>query len=450
MAPRYLKIEEKEVEYSLKLSQAEKTYATGRKVNKLKPQQIFKGIVEKTINTDDIFISNHRNEWHILDIEINAFKHLPKYQKSREPLIHLFDQIFQKSSTFHLSTENIKAIHPILEVYEYRIRNIEDWSPKRISTHAQLKELIKFLFSKYDVPDFLLNGFKTNNLEAMLLFIHIGTGKSIRKFEFLPDILIGKKAFHHLHSTPDHSSFNEAFRRAQILDLGGDDRLFNILMDSKLHEATRIIKPSDEPFWISVIKFFIGLTMFDYNKIPEIIDYIYDQKFIPKPHPHPTLPGAIIRYPDHPNFTMNGRTPQSLLKQSDDWHFIQTLNNKRNRKGENISWMPMNINDYNSNKYNIIQLTSSKELITEGNKMKHCVGSYTHSCISGRTAIFSLRYTNQETGDHNVPKLTIEVNNGGSIIQVRAKYNDTPEKHHMDIVRDWANVANLKISKFIG
>ena len=451
---RYIEIEREQIKAEKGYHHAVNRYALERKYNKCKPHELFEHIIAGKDPINYLYHSANKDSWNALESFMRTPKWIPQVKND---MINLVRHILKKSPNYLNDKDNIKALKGISELYPERLRNIEDWKPKRINTHAQLPDLLHFLFAKYPVPYFLINGFRNYNMDSILLYQHIGAGRSLKTFDLVPDFNVPKKAFHHLQTTPDHCTFNEGFRRAQILSMGGDDRLFNTLMDSRLGTFTNTpysttthkeIKKEQEDFWLTVIRFFVDHTMINNDKIPQIVDYIYDQKYTLKRINQPD--GSFINRPDQPNFTIKGRTPMSLINQSDNWHEFLVLNKKRIETAK--SWEPVNINDYifenGLNRYKIVQLTTTKELVSEGNDMHHCVATYASSCINGNCSIFSLRHSNEQLGYYNQSFVTIEVR-GTSVVQIRGKYNKPPQTYHMQLIRNWIDQNDLRLSKYI-
>ena len=255
-------------------------------------------------------------------------------------------------------------------------------------------------------------------------------------------------------TTPVDCTFNEAYRRAQLISLGGDDQLFFQLMGSQFGGITNSPKydKKQEDFWISVMKFFIENTMIAPEKISEIIDYIVDQKYTVKRRM--VDGGKMIAEIDQPNFTMKGRTAMSLINHSDDWHTFLRINGKRLKDA--VEWEKANIADIKLENgewdYRIIQLHSAKALVDEGNVMKHCVGSYANYCARGICAIFSFRVSNLSKGIYSKSEITLEVrleNHRKILTQTKAVRNTQPTAYYMGIVKKWCDANEIQISQYI-
>lgn len=444
---RYIEIETREAENEKAYQKAADRYSIERKVNKAKTPQLVQWICSGELKpTNYLYQSNNYDLWQTMErVAANTISF-----KTRDTFTKIATHIADWAPNFYDNKSNIMALKGIAETYKERIRNIEDWKPKRTNKWV-LNEILTHLFANYQPPTFLINGFMDNHHESMLLFIHLGQGNSMKTWPFIPEFNIPKKALHHLNTTPNHCTYNEAFRRAQIIHLGGDDKLFKLLMSTRLEYTTNNINKNtakNEPFWESVIKFFIEHQMINPDKVPEIIDYIYDQKYTLKRKPGPN--GTFINEYDQPNFTMKGRTPMSLIQHSDDWHHFVAMNKKREKDAK--EWEPVDIPDWERKeehiKYEITQLTKTQELITEGNKMHHCVATYASSCIKKWCSIFSFRVTNHYQGKFTEPEITLEIRSK-TIVQARGKYNKTPHPHYMQMVKSWADTNDLKFSNYM-
>lgn len=145
----------------------------------------------------------------------------------------------------------ILAIKRMSDFSQFWIRDIKDWKKKSHSRDKQYLEIVKFLFCKYDVPYFMtLVWTSGNNLfkpETLQWFIDIAQGKNIRNSEKLP-IPLTKKMSHIFLQAPDNFSPFEAFRFAQIKNMGGDMRTIKGVLTSPLGNDF-----SNNDFWTSVI-----------------------------------------------------------------------------------------------------------------------------------------------------------------------------------------------------
>jgi hypothetical protein len=337
-------------------------------------------------------------------------------------------------------------LHVLRSVIDYRdfwIRDIVDWLPKSHNRDKNLAALLRHLFAKYEVPSFLDSAWTTSLPDASPIvsnyqswFIEIGQGASVRGLAGFPYNFTKKQA-HSFLQAPAGFSVSDAVIYGLIIGAGGDSRLVEGVMGSPLGRAG--LKTISE-FWNPLINLFIANPMLDRNQFQQIYDYVTNQKFVGNP-------------PPQPGFSWKGRTPDTLIRQTEEWHSRlakQRTKNYTEWKPTAISWFEKEesvVNRPNHKIWTIEELTNSKELSQEGTAQRTCVGSYARSCLSGATSIWSMRLTSSAGNKERV--MTIEVNNRtGSIVQARGFANSCPEPKPWAILVEWANKAGLSITAF--
>lgn len=361
----------------------------------------------------------------------------------KEELLNFLSIIAKKSPKM---LQEKKFLFGFKEIVKYQadnkfIRKIEDWNYKSHNIHKQFSEILRHIFAQYETPYFLDKTWFTEenrNLYetayARRLFIHLAQGNSLKTFEEFP-VNFTKKMRHHFMKAPADYHISEAIRYAQVIGLGGDERLVKGILTSQL--AHRWISKQYDEFWITVIHFFVNNPMIDLNQIAPIVDYIEHRKN------QEILTGIP--------FSMKGRSVNALITETEKWH--DQLN--KSKKNTNLTWDKWNIKDFlgesgkdeNKKTYYITQLGTAKEVKEEGREMGHCVASYVHSCAAGKCSIWSLNMKNYV----GVPTrlVTIELNSGLSISQIRGKYNRPPTANELNIISKWATENNLTISRWI-
>lgn len=85
--------------------------------------------------------------------------------------------------------------------------------------------------------------------------------------------------------------------------------------------------------------------------------------------------------------------------------------------------------------YAIVTPKDSQDLVTEGKKMKHCVGSYINRVADGKSIIVFLR----RTEDIDTPYMTIEIDPiEKRLVQIKEKHNGKPQSQKAtDFVKKW-------------
>ena len=365
------------------------------------------------IHKNFIGIYESSKHWGVEDLYLDTLEHLDKVSKLTQ------NNYFSK-------------ILSVVLYHEYWIRDLLDWKPNSHNTDKQFSNLIRYLLTKYDIPLFMDSAWNDVQLESDRYrdwFIFIGNGGNIRKANHLIMPLTKKQANYFLQ-TPENYSIPHAFKFAQIMSEGGSLRLANTLRPTQVMN----IDSNKDLFCLSVIKFFIDNPMLDMAHIGPIVDYIWHVKYS---NVDPQL-----------NFSMNGRTPESLLNAVERWH--RQLG--KEKKGGDLNWERCSIKEFeitygkkekdNLRTWKIIELTSSKELAKESRAQKNCVSSYANSCYNKQCSIFSLRLFSGQDESFEV-KTTIEVRKK-EICQMRNIYNKLPSQQDLNIINLWASKENLK------
>jgi hypothetical protein len=326
------------------------------------------------------------------------------------------------------------------------VRPLEEWIPKSHNPDRQFSSLVRHLWAIYDVPVFMDNAWLQGDTVQQQWFKHLGTGKNIRTAEHLP-LPLTKKMTHYFLQAPESYSIEAAFRWGQVHALGGDKRLADALLETRMIHEFR-----DNDFWLSVLRFFIRNPMLDPAHINPIIDYIWNQRYEPR---IVFVERGVAEEvgPEQPNFSMRGRTVHSLLRAVESWH--RRLG-KETKSGQ-FHWQKSEIQDYtfiegtkqskNMKVWRIRELLSSQELIAEGRHMKHCVATYAHSCHNGISSIWTM---DVETEEESEKLLTIEVHNANKLIrQVRGKRNRFPVEKEKEVIKRWALQEGLEFASWL-
>jgi PcfJ-like protein len=331
------------------------------------------------------------------------------------------------------------------------IREPEDWTPRSHNTYRQFHALVRHLVARYDVPTFMntawLEGLTPQGVLHQRWFIHVAQGQNIRTAAGLPIPLTRKQAHHYLQA-PDDFDVLRAFRWAQVIDLGGSERLVRSLLPTRI--ATEF---AHDEFWVAVLRWLVAQPMLDPVHHGPIIDYLHHHRFVASvPNPNAHLPGEPRLVPAQPNLNMKGRTAETLLRSVTAWH--RGLG--RERAGNETCWPPSGIvpfrleegQDENRRVFTIAELLSSRELIEEGRAMGHCVGTYARSCAAGHVSIWSLKVT--EVWGQETRLLTLEVwNQNRQIAQARGKFNKTARRRELAILGRWSDAGGPALSKWL-
>jgi hypothetical protein len=328
------------------------------------------------------------------------------------------------------------------------MRPVAQWKPHTHNTRRQFASLARHLFAEWPVPAFMDSVWFLGNGRGAVRhqewFLHLGSGQNIRTAE-LP-LPYTKRMAHQFLRAPAEFTVEAALRWGQIHALGGTERLVRAVLGTRLGTDF-----GHDDFWVTVLQFFVAHPMLDLAHVGPIIDFIHQQRFVSQDVF--VAPGVVERRgPAQPQFTMKGRTPASLLRQVEAWH--RTLAKAEQPKAE---WPRSGVAGFEFVEgaerggslkiWTITELLSTKGLVAEGRKLKHCVATYAHSCARGACSIWTLEV---ETFEGRAKLLTVEVRNAARLIcQARGKCNALPAEKHRGILRRWAEQAGLQLAGYV-
>jgi hypothetical protein len=362
------------------------------------------------------------------------------HSKDPDVLFHFLLTVESRSKLLR-STSLLRGVLALADDSGHWLRQPEDWTPTSHNPTRQFASLARHLWARFPVPLFMDRAWIGGTAVQQQWFKHLGEGKNLCSAPNLP-LALTRKMAHHFLQAPDTYPIEAAFRWGQVHALGGDARLANTLLETRL-----IREFGDDPFWLSVLRFFIANPMLDPTHVAPIIDYIWNQRF--EPQIVFVAPGvAQERGPAHPHFSMKGRTVDALLRAVDAWH----VRLGRKRQDGEWQWKKSTIQDFvyvegskashNMKIWRIQELLSTQELIAEGRELHHCVASYARSCHNGQCAIWTMSV---QTEERTEKILTIEVDNQTrEIRQVRGKFNRLPTEREKHVIERWVSKERLE------
>jgi len=365
--------------------------------------------------------------------------------KKPSAMVIEFFSFFSKKT--RLLPDKAKGLHT-LWLHRHRfIRDYKDFKPRSKNVDKQFSQLARFLLTKYQIPVFMDQAWVSYSASEQKMtvptknkqiqwFIDLAQGRNIRKSKDLPCPL-NKKQAHYFVQAPNQFSIVDAFRYGQIVGLGGSDTLVSEVMN-KLNVAASVFNT----FWDPLIWIYVNNDMLDPRTFGEIVDYVNSQKY------------GID--PPNPGFAFKGRTAETLLRQSEEWHTqvrqVQRPGTKT-RKAVYVKWDRLkDVHFFHKEHgqfgkkshaiWTIKELLDSTDLAEEGYRMRHCVRSYSGSCSDGRASIWSLQKGSSISGTER--RCTIEIRpNDYKIVQMSGPSNRPPGKQELDIIQEWVSKNNL-------
>ncbi len=323
----------------------------------------------------------------------------------------------------------IEVLRNLLRFEHHVIRPPEEWAGAHGHPVRVVDSLVQHLMCRYPVPRFLASVWfgdehreRIDRRSWMIAFAH---GMRFRNMP-LP-VALTRRMEVELVGTPDHVSFDQALRRAEILGLGGTDELAAEIMATPL--AERFTEPER---WRVALAWLVRCgDDIDLTQVRPMIDFLR----------------AHIA-----TFDVRGRTFSSVMRLVTAWHRQLGLDRAPDLRWPATGWNGITIEldarerePWSREEWSIVELTDSRALANEGRALRHCVSMYASACKSRRSTIWSLR---QRVGDDDVarPVLTIEVHpSTRTIVQVRAKANARPSGWPLEVVYRWAARERLLI-----
>jgi len=338
----------------------------------------------------------------------------------------------------------VEALVNLSRFTRAHVRTMTSWSGCGASWRAAVNALVHHLLSQYRVPAFLAAAWYATDQHAdakRRWFIAHARGASFRSL-WLP-IRLTRKMEHIFLGSADHLEIDYALRRAELLGLGANATLAAAVL------ATRPARDLGHgEFWRSMWLFLIANRhALEREQVGPLIDFVnavrHERVAVE------TASGTILREPPQPEFSLKGRTPESLLRLMDDWH--RTLGVVTGGLSwEPSRWRPLAVEVSQEDPaaepafWELTELTSSAQLRAEGAALQHCVASYGHLCWRGTSRIWSLR-RRRGLGARSV--VTIEVDTlRRTIVQARGFRNRRASGKALGIVQTWAAREGLRLS----
>jgi len=205
----------------------------------------------------------------------------------------------------------------------------------------------------------------------------------------------------------------------------------NLGVAGSISKSKLTSKTMNNEFWISVMRFFVRFPTTK-NEINDLVDY-FDHE-----------------YNANRNYTLKGRTLEAVRIKCEEWH--RWLNKTKSIGGG--TWTGYDIENWkyttgkndNATTWSIDQICTGNSLLAEGQAMRHCVSSYKRHCMSGNTSIWSLKSNSKKVIDKR--HLTIEVNSGHIVTQLRGFANRLPTHREYEIISIWCRDRDLSKGRY--
>lgn len=378
-----------------------------------------------------------------------------------------------EEETAKLTTANIQALQTAYPDAPVMVQNIcifaAFWlrSPRRYQS-AQHHSMLEHVFGHYEAPVFLNQCWKESatpeNTQWLLIYFAYTQGTSLKalakQLEWKTD---SPKLWHYLPQSRAALTPGEAVRYQEVMRLGGTEAFYAVLANDKAYQTDLLTTDHDNRrFWYSVVRWFVRhegeLVGTEINRVLTWARHQYTE---------------FQR--DRKVFTMNGRSLSKVIHAANAYHRavlarkadiarraearrLAAIERERAQHQaqqerqriqfqsvydeENYVW---DAHDWDKTyrtpegTWEFRELTSSADLLTEAEHMRHCVYSYGYECSEGESAIVSLRLNGKRC-------VTLEVDpTTGDLLQKYGEDNREIDRAEWLIIKRWhAHVVKHK------
>lgn len=366
-------------------------------------------------------------------------------------LLHLedvSDLVFSSASVRRDSALYIDALIRLHDRKKQWIRPVEDWRPSSHNLRRQFGSLLRHLLALYETPAFLdavwLRG-DAGSYRYRDWFIHLARGKNLRSAK--TPYPMTKMTVHHFLDAPDGYSIEGALMLADIRAAGGGRRLADALMATRLGSVVET-EEEKRAFWLSVYRFFIDNPLLDLRHVGPVVDFLAHQKF--EARELVTAAGNVERRPPpQPNLSMQRRTPETLLRQVEEWHGeLRKTKGIDQRFWRPSGWKAASFETGSKDErvtWRFTELLTGAELADEGRMMRHCIATYADSCVRGAYSVWSMQ---REYGARE-KVLTIAVDAKGVVVEARGRANRLPDAGEKELVGKWMRHSGLRPGPYL-
>lgn len=332
------------------------------------------------------------------------------------------------------------------------IRDRKLWKKKSYNKEVQKREFLKYLYFKYEAPnwaiEYLINVYDKINktfseyIDDIIKNLVNNSALGVKTLDLINVAMKGKgykELFQNILTNRElHYFINSEEENIEKAFLDAKLRSFDIEKNKLIFLKTRFENLNlnynfNFKFTNSKLELLYFLAknskQLDINAMQEIYDYFLT--LIPF-----RFRNDCVRFEDKEIHVKDffKKSLSTIIQLSNKYH-IDVINLK-NRKF--VEWTKTYEDIILDDKYLFKELTNNTDLSREGNRMRHCVGSYAERCLRGYTKIISLRDI-----EVNQNLLTIEISNE-KIVQVKGRLNREPYKNEKNIIQKFADKNSIK------
>lgn len=340
------------------------------------------------------------------------------------------------SGSERLSNAIDHALSMVLLMERFWLRDLSVWQVPEVCGEAELRDLLRYLFVNYPVPDWLLGPFWTSWHELppwkwVMWLVVLGAGGSLPRAGRVLGWWVNTPLTQELLTCREEVSPSQACLISEVLRRGGTRALAVALIENPAFDIDPTAVDGSVPAseWRvsdqGAMREFWGQT----------VDWLIRKQ---DELPETALPGilawAMHEYTEqrarHQAFTWKGRTPEAAIRaaahHANSCPDAALLRARWAAQGWDWTWT-----DEGGAAWTIQELTVGRQLREEGQAMHHCVGGYIRVARDGHQAIFSMR-------KNGIRVITIAVRLPARVIeQAYGVCNRPASREEKDVVKRW-------------
>lgn len=362
----------------------------------------------------------------------------------------LLDQVRARSTLLRprgdaaMRAAAVRALVNLARHHGDHLTSAATWPGGDAGVHALVASLAGHLLARYPVPTWFAAVWFGDDGEAERAerrwFVEHAAGRRFRDIDGLP-VRMTRKMEHILLTSPPQRSLRAAIRRAELLGLGAPPELVDAVLATDLADDL-----AHGDFWRGAFHFFLNhWDELGAVQLKAIVDYLYAARI--RSTEVVTDAGVVALPPPQPEFSLAGRTPQSVRRLVDAWHLELGARRHTGRTWPASGLRGLTFLETSDDEpvhWRIDELLASGDLLLEGRLLHHCVASYEYRCLRGISSIWSLRRQSRE-GPFTA-KYTIEVDpRTRTIVQIRGRCNRHAVGLPRKIVALWAQQERLVV-----
>lgn len=317
------------------------------------------------------------------------------------------------------------------------LRNPRTWNPE------SGRPLLRHVFALYEVPAFLYSEwFRESDITRfkwLCWFILLAQGGSLRRASEIFGWNIPAGFSHHFTASPPDASPVEACVIAEVRRLRGDETDCRRVLRNLafvVDPTERSADASHAGFWHDTVRWLIAhreaINDDESDRILSWAMHQYTEAARSYQSPFWKRRGVRAVLESSNEYHRRFEAPVFDLAQLEAlWYGLEDVG----RPSHDYQWQShgwdWTLEDPPHHVWSFVELTSGDALNSEGQVMRHCVGSYAGRCATGYSAIVSLRHNSGR-------RISIEITpRTRQIVQARGPHNREANVEEQRVISQW-------------